>query len=318
MQYSPVLRRRIDSVLLNLPGLRHATYINSFAAVHEEERVISTLHNVRSFHARDARDRVYAQYEQLHGHAMRYEDDEKFCPVFQLAYPDYKKPIEVLFTEIASYLIDVEGPRALAYIEHPAPDNDGVGDTLEDASGTQRFPSWVPRWDQPQMCPAFPNISDYLDPLTGNIAPAMNHKPKHVRFATDENLWTLGLEGSRQDIVAATATVAEAFALQRTAMERITASLNASYINGTQLDTDKYLAGRKALWTGSGLARLGPSLARPGDIICVFTGCNREFVLRQRIDGTYLFVGQCFFDGAIKQYEHRERLKAKSVPFVIR
>lgn len=46
-----------------------------------------------------------------------------------------------------------------------------------------------------------------------------------------------------------------------------------------------------------GYMGLAPMTTKPGDIVCILFGGQVSYVLRQREDGTYFFVGECYIRG---------------------
>jgi hypothetical protein len=57
------------------------------------------------------------------------------------------------------------------------------------------------------------------------------------------------------------------------------------------------VSGRRFLATGEGLIGIGPGEMIEGDKIAIFSGSEVPFVLRERPDGNFTFVGECYVHG---------------------
>jgi len=188
-------------------NLHHIIYIDYFMEHRRDEQSVGyVLKPVQNCEARDPRDRVFAQRELLHRHVTHYEDIlGRPCESlpFHSAEPDCVKPVRIPFTKVALYLLDVEGPDVLAYVEHTAEALEDEHSVQDNEEGLQYLPSWVVR---PRIHGTLPSSPSNLDPDIGAILLTLR-KLENVRLPTDGGLWTLGLRDYVQDIVSSVSAV---------------------------------------------------------------------------------------------------------------
>ena len=69
------------------------------------------------------------------------------------------------------------------------------------------------------------------------------------------------------------------------------------------------------MWTEAGKMGLAPAAARVGDRICIFFGGQLLYVLREREEIKWEFVGECYVHGLMDgecldgDHEYRERVQ---------
>ncbi|KAF2684704.1 HET-domain-containing protein [Lentithecium fluviatile CBS 122367] len=101
----------------------------------------SLLHSTRAFQATDARDKVFA----LFGLAGESRSPDSWPKALM---PNYNRSTRDVYTEVTLYCITKTGRLSiLSQVERSS-------DAREDSDGKD-YPSWVPRWNLPQLSSAF-------------------------------------------------------------------------------------------------------------------------------------------------------------------
>jgi hypothetical protein len=74
--------------------------------------------------------------------------------------------------------------------------------------------------------------------------------------------------------------------------------------------TAGYSEGKRLCLTTSGQVGYVPGEAEIGDMVCLFEGGSLPYIVRHCSDGEYIFIGDCFIDGAMYGELYEEKLKS--------
>lgn len=115
-------------------------------------------------------------------------------PVMKAAVtPDYKRPVELVYRDVARYLVlRHRALNVLSQVQH-SPDVESF-----DKSG---FPTWVPRWDKPILASHFGAASWFLAGRADGFQQYLSRTHHHRRYARTRILDILSLDGFRVDVV---------------------------------------------------------------------------------------------------------------------
>jgi hypothetical protein len=324
-----------DIIEVTKNGLWPSTWVEPLLQVKRlgimrSQRVELSYHmirqDMRTFHCRDPRDRMYSVLGLL-----RQKDRElKICP-------DYSRDIEEVYVDIVQHIL--KSHHSLELLQ-----------TCELATRSLNIPSWVPDWSKRTSClrplriawSACGFISSHLSLdrsglrcnvsgiQTTHITEATEY-PQEEYLVTDEGTvkFLKAIQPSPEvarnpyktgrkliDVYRRTLTADTYDDIRKPdSVHAATSSQIMDHVWSTELSDIDYTrlhdnifflaihemaVGRCFVTTGDGYVGLAPTGTQVGDVVCVLLGSHLPLVLRPAGDGTWEVVGTAFVMGLMR------------------